>query len=172
MLCIFIPTIYSELTPAEVEKFKIIYLIISTFSIVSLPFITLNGILTSYEKFKTLKLCDLVNKLLVLALMAIALLLGYKLYALVLVNAFAGILIIVIKLLYIHKLLPVKVNFKYWDIRLLKEVFAFSLWTTVSTIANRFIFITPDSWCCIGSSQIAILGASTLEAYAYIISVQ
>ena len=172
-LYFFIPTIYSELTPAEVEKFKIIYLIISTFSIVSLPFITLNGILTSYEKFKNLKLCDLVNKLLVLALMAIALLLGYKLYALVLVNAFAGILIIVIKLLYIHKLLPVKVNFKYWDIRLLKEVFAFSLWTTVSTIANRFIFnVTPSILGAVsGSSQIAIFGiASTLEAYAYIIS--
>lgn len=169
----FIPDIYSKLTASEIEKFKIIYLIISTFSIVSLPFITLNGILTSYEKFKTLKLCDLVNKLMILALMAFALLLGYKLYALVLINAFVGLFVIVIKLLYIHKLLPIKVNFRYWDIKLLKEVFTFSIWTTVATLANRFIFnITPSILGAVsGSSQIAIFGiAATIEGYAYIIS--
>lgn len=169
----FIPLIYSELTPAEIEKFKIIYLIISTFSIVSLPFITLNGILTSYERFKTLKLCDLLNKLMVLTLMAIALLLGYKLYALVLINAFSGLFIIAIKLIYINNSLPVKINYKYWDTKLLKEVFGFSIWATVSTIANRFIFnISPSILGAVsGSSQIAVFGiASTLEGYAYIIS--
>ncbi|NLL00474.1 MAG: oligosaccharide flippase family protein [Clostridiales bacterium] len=168
-----LPLIYAELTPGEVEKLKVIYLITSTFSIVSLPFITLNSILTSYEKFKTLKLCDLLNKIIVLALMVIALSLGYKLYALVLVNAFAGLFIIVIKLLYIHNYLPVKVNFKHWNKSLLKEVFSFSVWATVSTIANRFIFnITPSILGAVsGSSQIAIFGiASTLEGYAYIIS--
>lgn len=169
----FIPNIYSELTSGEIEKFKVIYLIISAFSLISLPFITLNGILTSYEKFKTLKLCDLLNKVMILALMAVVLLLGYKLYALVLVNAFAGIFIIVIKLLYIHRFIPVKVNFKFWDKKLLKEVFGFSLWTTVATFANRFIFnITPSILGAVsGSSQIAIFGiASTIEGYAYIIS--
>ena len=169
----FIPIIYSKLTPAEVEKFKIIYLITSTFSIVSLPFITLNGILSSYERFKILKLCDLINKLMVLGLTVLALLFGYKLYALVLVHAFSGLIIIAIKLYYIRGNLPVKVNFRYKDRSLLKEVFSFSIWATVSTIANRFIFnVTPSILGAIsGSRQIAIFGiASTLEAYAYIIS--
>jgi len=173
LLYFFIPVIYSELTPGEVEKFKVIYIIISTFSILSLPFITLNGILTSYEKFKALKLCDLIHKVMVLSLMAIALLFGYKLYAFVLVNAFTGLFLIVIKLLYIKRKLPVKVNFKYWDSKLLKDVFSFSIWTTVATIANRFIFnITPSILGAVsGSSHIAVFGvASTLEGYAYIIS--
>ncbi|MBB2183428.1 oligosaccharide flippase family protein [Lachnospiraceae bacterium MD1] len=169
----FIPVIYSELTPEEIDKFKVIYMITSAFSIISLPFITLNGILTSYEKFKTLKLSDLVHKLIVLTLMVIALMLGYKLYALVLVNVFAGLLIIVIKLFYIHNTLPIKVNIKFWETKLLKEVFGFSIWSTVSTFANRFIFsIIPSILGAVsGSSQIAIFGvASTLESYAYIIS--
>lgn len=169
----FIPLIYSELTASELEKFKVIFLISSTFSVVSLPFVTLNGILISYEKFKSLKLCDLINKLMVLILMVIALLLGYKLYALVLVNAFAGLFLIVIKFLYINRVLPVKVNFKFWDKKLLKEVFSFSIWATVATLANRFIFnITPSILAAVsGSGEIAIFGvASTLEAYAYIIS--
>lgn len=169
----FIPVIYSELTPEEIDKFKVIYMITSAFSIISLPFITLNGILTSYEKFKTLKLSDLVHKLIVLTLMVIALMLGYKLYALVLVNVFAGLLIIVIKLFYIHNTLPIKVNIKFWETKLLKEVFGFSIWSTVSTFANRFIFsIIPSILGVVsGSSQIAIFGvASTLESYAYIIS--
>ena len=67
LLYFFIPVIYSELTPGEVEKFKVIYIIISTFSILSLPFITLKGILTSYEKFKSLKLCGLIHKVKVLS---------------------------------------------------------------------------------------------------------
>ncbi len=169
----FIPVIYMELTPGEIEKFKIIYLITSTFSLISLPFVTLNGILTSFEKFKILKFCDLLHKLMVLTLMVFALLLGYKLYALVLVNVFAGLFIIGIKLTYINNTLPIKVNFKYWDKGLLKEVFGFSVWATVSTIANRFIFnITPSILGAVsGSSQIGIFGiASTLEGYAYIIS--
>lgn len=169
----FIPVIYMELTPGEIEKFKIIYLITSTFSLISLPFITLNGILTSYERFKTLKLCDLIHKVMILALMIIALTLGYKLYALVLVNVFAGLSIIAIKLLYINKTLPIKVNFKFWDRSLLIEVFGFSLWATISTIANRFIFnVTPSILGAVsGSSQIGIFGiASTLEGYAYILS--
>lgn len=173
ILYFYIPVIYSELTPGEVEKFKVIYLITSTFSMVSLPFVTLNGILTSYEKFKALKLLDLIHKLTILTLMAAALLLGYKLYALVLVNAFAGVIIIVIKLIYIRGSLPIKVNFKYWDTKLLKEIFGFSIWATVSTIANRFIFnITPSILGAVsGSSQIAVFGiASTLEGYAFIIS--
>lgn len=169
----FIPFIYSELTQDEVEKLKIIYLITSGYSVFSLPFITLNSILSSYERFKALKLCDLIHKLMVLALMVIALSVGYKLYALVLVNTFAGLLIIAIKLLYIHNYLPVKVNFRYWNKKLLKEVFSFSIWATVSTVANRFIFnITPSILGAVsGSSQIALFGvASNLEGYAYIIS--
>ncbi|NLL73153.1 MAG: oligosaccharide flippase family protein [Clostridiales bacterium] len=169
----FIPLIYSQLTAGEVEKFKIVYLITSTFSIISLPFVTLNGILTSYEKFVTLKLCDLIHKLMVLSLMIIALLLGYKLYALVLVNAISGLLIIVIKLFYIKRYLPIKVNLRYWDRKLLKKVFGFSIWATVSTIMNRFIFnITPSILGAVsGSRQIAIFGiAATLEGYAYILS--
>ncbi len=109
----------------------------------------------------------------VLGLTVLALLFGYKLYALVLVHAFSGLIIIAIKLYYIRGNLPVKVNFRYKDRSLLKEVFSFSIWATVSTIANRFIFnVTPSILGAIsGSRQIAIFGiASTLEAYAYIIS--
>lgn len=173
ILYFFIPMIYSELTSGEIEKFKIIFIITSTFSIISLPFVTLNGILTSYEKFITLKLCELIHKLLILTLMVGALMLGFKLYALVLVNAFAGIFLIFIKLLYIRRYLPVKVHFKFWDRTLLKEIFSFSVWATVISIANRFIFnITPSILGAVaGSEQIAIFGiASTLEGYAYIIS--
>ncbi len=169
----FIPVIYMELTPEEIDKLRVIFIVTSTFSIVSLPFITLNGILTSYEKFKLLKLCDLINKILILTLMASALMLGYRLYALVLVNVFSGLFIIAVKLLYIRKTLPIKVNFKYRETNLIKEVFSFSVWSTVATFANRFIFnIIPSILGAVsGSTEIGIFGvASTLEGYAYILS--
>ena len=35
----------------ELESFKIVYLIAALFSVISFPFIPLNGIIVSYEKF-------------------------------------------------------------------------------------------------------------------------
>ena len=72
--------------------------------------------------------------------MVIALLLGYGVYALVIVNAISGLLTIAIKLVIIKKNTAVKVNFKYMDKSLLKEIFGFSVWTTVGSLAQRLIF--------------------------------
>ena len=84
----FIDQIYISLTPSELEKFKIVYIISATYSVVSFPFATtLNGILTSYEKFIQMKLCDVGNKVVTVLLIVIALLNGYGLYALVAINA-------------------------------------------------------------------------------------
>ena len=100
---LLIPVLYKGLTPEEIEKFKIVFVISSSFSIISFPFIPANGILSAYEKFIPLKLCDLAHKLIIVVLMSICLLLGFGLYALVTVNAVAGILTIILKLISINK---------------------------------------------------------------------
>ena len=64
---LFIPGIYKELTPEEIEKFKVIYIMAASFSVVSLPFIPVNGILTANEKFTQIKLCDILHKVLVVS---------------------------------------------------------------------------------------------------------
>ena len=168
----FINQIYANLSASELETFKVIYVIVGLFSVISFPFTNLNGILTAYENFVGLKLADLFHKIFIVVAMVIALLLGYGVYALVLVNAVSGLLTIAIKLFLIKKKTPVKVNFKHKDKGMLKEIFGFSIWTTITSLAQRLIFnITPSIIVAVsttGAIGSAIFGlASTIEGYIY-----
>ena len=94
----FLDKLYDNLTASELDTFKVLYVIVSLFSIISFPFTNLNGILTSHEKFVGLKLSELFHKAFIIVAMVIALLMGYGVYALVTVNALSGIFTILIKL--------------------------------------------------------------------------
>lgn len=164
--------VYVNLSATELEKFKVLYIIVALFSVISFPFSNLNGVLTSYEKFIVLKLCDFFNKALNIFLVVIALMLGWGVYALVSVNAIVGLLTIIFKLFVIKSKTPVKVNFKFFDKSMLKEIFGFSMWTTVGNILQRLILgISPSiiaAVCAAGSAEVAIFGlASTVEGYIY-----
>ncbi len=165
-------SIYQNLSATELETFKVLYLIVGLFSVISFPFTNLNGILTSYERFIELKLCDLFHKVFIIAAMVVCLLLGYGVYALVSVNAASGLLTIAMKLLIIRRKTAVRVNFRFFDKGLLKEIFGFSLWTTVGSIMQRLIFnITPSIIAAVsatGSVGVAVFGlAGTIEGYVY-----
>ena len=169
----FLEIIYVKLTPSELEQFKVVYIIAGLFNIVNFPFVTLNGILTAYEKFIQMKLIDLIQKVLVVVLMIIALLAGSGLYALVLVNAFVGIVTIVLKLIAIKRETDVSVNFSYSEKTLSKDIFSFSIWATVATLAQRLIFnITPTILGIVSNTAaIAVFGiVITIEGYAYTIT--
>lgn len=166
----FIPQIYQELTPDEVERFNIIYIMAALYSVLSFPFIPVNGVLTAYEKFVQLKLCDIVHKVIMVGSMTICLLLGYGLYALVLVNAFAGIAMILMKLWCIQSYTSINIDWKYWNMNEIKELAGYSGWVTLVSLAQRCIFnIAPSILGALsGSTSIAILGiAITLEGYTY-----
>ncbi len=166
----FIPSIYKELTLDEIEKFKIVYIIAAIFSIISFPFIPVNGILSAHEKFIQLKGCDLFHKLFIVIIMSICLLMGYGLYALVSVNAIAGLIAIGIKLLIIRNKTTVRINFKYRNSSELREILGYSGWTTIIALSQRLIFNIAPSILGIlsGSESIAVLGiAVTLEGYTY-----
>ena len=171
----FIDNLYDNLTVTEVETFKILYVIVGLFSVISFPFTNLNGVLTAYERFVDLKFADLFNKVFIIVAMVVALLLGYGVYALVTVNAVAGLLTILVKLVIINKKTAVKVNLKYFDKKMLREIFGFSAWTTISSLAQRLIFnITPSVIAAVsvtGSVGVALFGlGSTIEGYVYTVA--
>ncbi|MEG1151156.1 MAG: oligosaccharide flippase family protein [Bacilli bacterium] len=169
----YINSLYPKLTSIELETFKGIYVIIGFYTVISFPFTTLDGILSAYEEFVTIKFLDIMNKLLTIFLIVFALYYNKGVYALVLVNAFVGLLIIIVKLYIIKRKLPLKVDYRYHNFSLLKEIFSFSLWTTLSQVFQRLIFsITPSILGMVsGSISMAIFGAaSSLEGYAYTFS--
>ena len=166
----FIPNIYAELTPDEIDKFKIIYIVAAAFSVISFPFIPLNGILTANEQFIPLKICDLLHKLLIVGAMTVCLFMGEGLYALVVVNAASGILTILMKLWCIKHFTKTKVNIHYKDKTQLKEIAGFAGWTSVVSLCQRMVFtIAPSILGMVsGSTAIAIFGiAVSVESYIY-----
>jgi len=173
-LYFFIGKIYTSLTPEELEKFKVVYIIGATYGVVSFPFsATLNGILNSYEKFIQMKTCDLVQRILTVLLIAAALFFGLGLYALVTVHAVVGLVLILIRLRLLRRSTPIRVNFTYFNRSHLKEVVGFSMWVTVSAVCSRFIMnITPSILgITSGAVAISIFGvASALEGYTYLFS--
>lgn len=166
----FIPQIYESLTSEEIAKLKVVYIIAALFSLISFPFIPLNGILGANERFIQLKVCELVHKLIIVATMSACLLLGYGLYALVSVNAVAGIIMIAMKYYCVRRYTKTHVNFQCHDKAELKEIIKFSGWTTVIALSQRMIFnIAPTILGIMsGAVSIAIFGvAMTIEGYTY-----
>lgn len=170
VLYIFLSDIYQGLTLEEMEKFKVIFIIASMFCVISFPFIPLNGIIISYERFIQLKSCDLIHKCIVVALMTACLLMGGGLFSLVIVNSVAGIIIILFKLAVLGKTRINAIQWRYWDKVVLKSVLSFSVWVTVIQLAQRCIFnIAPSILAAFATSTaITILGiAICLEGYTY-----
>lgn len=169
-LYFFIPQLYKELTPDEIDKFKVIYIIAGIFTVVSFPFIPVNGILTANEKFVQLKGCEVIHKLIIVSAMTVCLMLGFGLYALVLVNAIAGLITIVLKLFFIRRDTKTKVLLRYHDKDQFREIVGFSVWTTVIAVCQRMIFTIAPTLLGFfsGSVAIAIFGiANTIEGYVF-----
>lgn len=162
--------IYTGFTGEELHKFKIIYIITAFSTLINFPFITLNGILTAYEKFFVLKLSGLIGKILMVSLTIVALFLGSGVYALVGIQAFSSLVIIGIKLVILHKDTNLKVNWLCKDRVLLKEIFSFSVWSTVGNIAQRFVFNIMPTILAMVSNTLVITRfalASTIEGYVW-----
>lgn len=171
MLCFFfLQNIFLQLNSAEIEKFKTIYVIAGLFSLVSFPFMSLNGVFIAFERFVVLKLCDIFSKIGVILFMVIALLLGYKLYAIIAINAFIGIIVILFKLIYLFKTTAIKIDLKYKSKALTKELFGFSAWTSVLGIAQRLIINIAPTLLGIysGTTAIAVFSIGMLiESYVW-----
>lgn len=167
----FVDDIYQSLTPEELERFKVVYIITASYSVLSFPLsATLNGVLNSYEKFVQMKLCDVGNKLLSIALIVAALLLDYGLYAMVAIHAVVNMLMYAVKLVFLKLNTPVKISWFYWNRDLLKEIFAFSAWILINSICSRLMMnIMPNILAAtVGTLAITIFSFSAaIEGCSY-----
>lgn len=165
-----IENIFQELNPVELLKFKTIYCIAGFFSLLSFPFTPLNGVLIAYERFVVLKSCDIFSKIGTIACMAVALFLGYKLYALVAINAVIGIIIILFKFFYLRKTTTIGIDFNYKSKELSKQLFGFSLWVSVIGIAQRLLLNIAPTLLAIfsGTAAIAVFSiGNVMEGYVW-----
>lgn len=173
VLCVlffFLTDIFGQFTSVEHKKFEVVYLIAGFFSLLSFPLMPVNGIMIAYERFFVLKMTDLVQKILVIVLMVVALLNGQGLFALIFVNGLVGFVIKLYNFFYIRRKEQIKINLKFFDKNLAKELFSFSAWIFVIGIAQRLILnIVPTILGALsGTKEIAIFSiALVLEGYTW-----
>lgn len=165
--------IYRNLSNDELDKLKIVFCIAGMYSIIQFPCVTFNGILTAYECFIPLKIADLIHRIGSIILTVVALFLGLGLYALVLSNILFGLIAIAIKYYFVRK--NIRIKFIENDKGIYKQIFSFSIWSTIWALAQRLIFnITPTILgltISAASSAIAVFGIiATIEGYFYTIT--
>lgn len=174
VIFVFLETIYKGLSSSELKLFKILYLIVAGFNLISFPMTPLSGILSAYEKFAQLKICDLFNKLFTVVAVVCVLSLDFGVVTVVLANAIIGILTIIIKLIIIKKFVPMHIRLRTVDTKIYKEIFSFSLWTTFISIAQRLTYNMAPSILAMTSGSIAVAlysPASAIGSYYFNIAV-
>lgn len=166
----FLEEIYASLTPAELSTFKILFIIVASYSVLSLPLTSFNGTLMANERFIELKACNLGQKILSVLLIVFCLLAGWGVYVLVLANAVSNLLFYSIKYWVIRRKTKQRVDWRVKDRELVKQLFNFSAWVTVMGIAQRCIFnIMPTIIAAmLNTKAVAIFSiASVLEGFVF-----
>ena len=169
----FLDVIYVKLSPEEMEKFRILYLMVAFFNVISFPFSPLDGILNAYEKLIQLKLCSLFNKTFTVVLVVITLFFTTDVTAVVAANIIIGLITIVLRYLIVRKSTELKIDLRFKDKNTYKTLFNFTVWTMLISIMQRFTHSFAPSVLAItsGSLEIAVYSpAVVIEGYYYTFS--
>lgn len=146
--------IFTNLSPFEIERFKVILFISTIFIIFSFPLLSAGGIFVAYEKIIQLKIIELCYKVTSILSLVTVLLLGGGLYVVVAVFVSCNLFFQIIKLLYLHYVMHLRINIRYKDKTLLKKIGRFSLWTTLSMVATSlFIPLIPTSLAIVANTN-------------------
>lgn len=172
---IFLENIYSSFTLEEIKSFKIVYIIVASYSVLTFPFSISNGVLIAYDKIFLSKTADLISKFVFIVLTILVLLFNWGLYLLTACYAVHGIVGVFLKLLFVKIKTPAhfftRMNW-YEFKKAFKEVIVFSLWAAINTFGRVILvsfaptilgFASPSST---GTKEIAIFSiAVQIESY-------
>lgn len=162
--------IFLSLNKNELETLKIIYSIAAIFSILNFPFLIQNGILLAYEKFVYVRVIDLICKILIISITVLAINLKQGIYSLVLINGLISFIISILKYFYIKKNFKFSINVKLFHSTIAKNIFKFSIWAFIISVAQRLLINAAPTIIGIysGTTQIAIFAiALSFEAYIW-----
>lgn len=134
-----IDNIFKGLTVEEIGRFRYVFIIVAFYSVCSFPFNTYIGVLTAYEKFVPLQESYILQKMTLVISMSIALLLGFGVFALVLIQLFAGAVTILFRYYHVRKC-NISINWKYSDKTAIFDILKFSLWVCVLGICFQLIY--------------------------------
>ncbi len=138
ILYFFISNIFVGLTPIEIDRLKVLYIISGGFSVLSFAFKPVAGAMMAYEYFVENKSLDMVRNVGTVTLIIITLLLGGGVYELIFINGSVAFFVSLMKYYLFTKKSRIKINWRFFDKTEMKALLMFSMWIFLIGIAQRF----------------------------------
>lgn len=154
----------ASLTTQELQKAKIMMLLLIFNFAVSFPLGTFGSIMQAYERFVFVKLVHIVRSLLMPCITLPFLYAGYGSVSMVVVNTILNITCLLINLVYCLRILKIQIQFKGFDYLLLREIAGYSFFIFLNIIVDKIYWST-------GQFILGIVSGTTLVA-VYAIAMQ
>lgn len=127
----------SKMTVSEIEKAKVLMLLLVFNLSVSFPLGIFSSIITAYEEFIFSKVINIIRIIISPCIMIPLLILGYRSIGMVVVTTVLNISILIINMWYCLRKLKVKIYFNNFDFSLLKEIVGYSLYIFLNIIVDK-----------------------------------
>ena len=127
----------NTMTNQELNKAKIMMLILTINLAITFIFNIFSSIITAYEKFTYQKLMAILNTLLKPILMIPLLFLGYKSITMCIVLTLINAIIMISNYLYCKKKLDIKIKFQGFDKKVFKEIFGYSFFIFLGVVVDK-----------------------------------
>ena len=169
----FLTNIFKGLTNEELEKLKVLYVIASSFSILSFVLHPMNGAMMAYEYFVENKLLDMFQRVGTVVLIVIALLLKGSVFELIFITGAIGFLSSVAKFVIFKYKSKIHINWKFYDKIETRILLTFSFWVFINSLAQglRLTMMPTVLGALANSTQISVFSIGmTIEAMVYTLS--
>ena len=125
------------MTSDELNKAKIMIIILIINLGITFPFSVFSSIITAYEKFIFSKTINIIRYIVTPCIIIPFLFLGYKSIAMVVINTIINILYLLVNMIYCIRKLKIGISFKHFDYTLLKEIFKYSFFIFIGIIVDK-----------------------------------
>lgn len=170
--CIFYYNLESifekSLNSEELEKAKILMLLLIFNMTIVLPGGTFAGICTGYEKFVFPRFVNIIRYIIRSLIVVAALLYGGRAIAIVAIDTILNLVIIVVNMYYVFYVLKVKIKLQKIDKPLVKNIFSYSMWIFVFAMIGELFWKSGQMilGITISTEAVAIFAvAITLSGY-------
>lgn len=173
ILYFFITDIFKGLTPEELEKLKVLYIISGSFSILSFAFKPVSGAMMAYEYFVVNKSLDLAVRVGTVIFIIIALLLNGNIFHIVFITGATGFIVALIRYYLLIRKTKLKINWKYFQKTELLALFSFSIWVLAVQMAQVFrLSLVPTILGIVSNTtEISVFSVGrNLEGFVYTFS--
>ena len=153
---------FTKFNDEEIQKAKIIFLILLANSCVSLPFTVISAILSSYEQFAYLKSYQLITNVVKYSLEAAVLAMGFKSIGVATAAVVVSIGSKIFPIAHIIRM-KVKFSFKSFDKALFKEIITYSSFIFINLVVDT-IYSDTDKIILgkfVGATSVAVYGIAS-----------